>query len=65
MSLKSTMCQASLLRNRCRTDAKAHEVAEKLKNLYSMRQEKFLGSINMIKATQGNRRFMESLACSY
>lgn len=28
---KSTMCQASLLRNRCRTDAKAHEVAEKVK----------------------------------
>lgn len=49
MSLKGTMCQASLLRHRCRTDAMAHEVAEKLQNFSSTRGRKVSWEENTIQ----------------
>lgn len=50
MSLKSTMCQARLLRNRCKTDAKIHEIAEKLKYFNSIKGRK---SFSGAKCSQG------------
>lgn len=65
MSPKGTMCQASLLRHRCSTDAMAHQVAEKLQGFYSTRGTKVSWERDMIQDSPRQLEGLESLAPSY